>query len=180
MRDPAPSTREECATQRVVAPYGPAATGVRSLPGHTRRVCAWRRRGQDYHYLRHLRHICYIAQDYHATITKNVGITLGLYAYDTALASTLNGTDISSNATVPDFLYLTNRSLGYNCSDPLRNSDRFFPFTDGAPPVPPSALTQSTYNTYPRYTCPTDDDADGLRVLYPECDELLDCETSGG
>lgn len=38
----------------------------------------------------------------------------------------------------------------------------------------------SIYNGFPRLTCPTDDDADGLRFLYPECDELLPCEFYGG
>ena len=118
------------------------------------------------------------SQDLHAAVTKQLGVTLGLYAYDTASAST-NAS--SANGTlVADYLYVTNRSLGYNCSDPLRNVEPHYPASAGAPPVPPSALTQATYNTYPRYTCPTDDDADGLRLLYPVCDELLDCETPGG
>lgn len=35
-------------------------------------------------------------------------------------------------------------------------------------------------NAWPRYTCPQEDDASGLRFLYPECDELLNCEAVGG
>lgn len=35
-------------------------------------------------------------------------------------------------------------------------------------------------NAWPRTVCPTDDDADGLRYLYPECEELLGCELLGG
>jgi hypothetical protein len=38
----------------------------------------------------------------------------------------------------------------------------------------------SFHNAWPRLICPTDDDADGLRFLYPECDELLPCEDLGG
>ena len=41
-------------------------------------------------------------------------------------------------------------------------------------------MRQSTYQAYPRYLCPTEDDADGLRVMYPVCDKLLPCETIGG
>ena len=41
-------------------------------------------------------------------------------------------------------------------------------------------LPEGLYNGWPRQTCPTMDDADGLRFLYPECDELLPCEMRGG
>ena len=38
----------------------------------------------------------------------------------------------------------------------------------------------SIENAWPRQVCPTDDDADGLRFLYPECEEMLACEMLGG
>ena len=37
-------------------------------------------------------------------------------------------------------------------------------------------MGQTTRRASPRITCPTDDDADGLRYLYPECDQLSQCE----
>ena len=37
-------------------------------------------------------------------------------------------------------------------------------------------MGQATRRASPRITCPTDDDADGLRYLYPECDQLTQCE----
>ena len=40
-------------------------------------------------------------------------------------------------------------------------------------------MGQATRRASPRITCPTDDDADGLRYLYPECDQLTQCEMGG-
>jgi len=114
---------------------------------------------------------CIDCDDFHATITRHVGVALGLHPADAAVA---RASANASNAS----LYSTNRSLGYNCSHPLQNVAPFYAGAGVA--LPPSAVSQRTFHGYPRYVCPTDDDADALRVLYPECDELLGCETLGG
>ena len=67
--------------------------------------------------------------------------------------------------------YSTDRSVGYNCSQPLRGVVR------ERTPTAASLMMRTTRRASPRITCPTDDDADGLRYLYPECDQLTQCET---
>ena len=73
--------------------------------------------------------------------------------------------------TQPGAFYSTDRSTGYNCSRPLRGVVR------ERTPTATSLMGQTTRRASPRITCPTDDDADGLRYLYPECDQLTQCET---
>jgi len=72
---------------------------------------------------------------------------------------------------------------GYNCSAADFGVATLDLSEDG-PPVKPSLMSATIpngfKNAWPRYTCPTNDDSDGLRFLYPECDELLECETPGG
>jgi len=75
------------------------------------------------------------------------------------------------------------RLMGYNCSEPLETVS-IFDTSPGAPAMVPGVMNQpkpsGLFDAWPRQLCPTDDDADGLRFLYPECDELLTCETVGG
>jgi len=108
---------------------------------------------------------CWDCNDFHAVTVQRLGQVLGL-------------TNVKAHTNVTDELFVTNRSYGYNCSVPLQNVARYDAATDGA--IAPSVMRASTYQASPRYLCPTDDDADALRVLYPTCDELLPCETAGG
>lgn len=86
----------------------------------------------------------------------------------------------------PTPIYVTNRTLGYNCSVPLQGVTQLDTTGADRPVAPRSVMGQSRperssiFNAWPRELCPTDDDADGLRFLYPECDELLPCEGPGG
>ena len=88
-------------------------------------------------------------------------------------------------APPPQFIFqsLAQRERGYNCSHPTQGV-RILPLTYGSKPAEASVMNQplpeGLYNGWPRQTCPTMDDADGLRFLYPECDELLPCEMRGG
>ena len=73
--------------------------------------------------------------------------------------------------------FSTDRSVGYNCSQPLRGVLRE-KGPDGLAAAPaPALMLQTTRRASPRLASPTDDDADGLRYLYPECDQLTECET---
>lgn len=82
-------------------------------------------------------------------------------------------------------IFSSNRSLGYNCSHPDQ-AVAPLDLSPGAVTPPFSLMSQprprkwSIYNAFPRILCPTDDDADGLRYLYPECEEMLECEELGG
>lgn len=141
---------------------------------------------------------CHDCSDFHLTLMTQLGMVLGLQTYtkppdppecdgcdavnasDSAI-TTLNNAS-SSNTTI----FATNRSAGYNCSHPLQAVGRVDSTTPGAPAVQDSLMGQprpaafSLKGGWPRLVCPTADDADGLRYLYPECDELLGCETAGG
>jgi hypothetical protein len=86
----------------------------------------------------------------------------------------------------PPSIYATNRSAGYNCSHPSQAVELLATATLSAEGAPHSVMGQprperfSLFGAWPRSVCPTDDDADGLRFLYPECEELLGCEAPGG
>uniref|UniRef100_A0A7S2GE38 EF-hand domain-containing protein n=1 Tax=Haptolina brevifila TaxID=156173 RepID=A0A7S2GE38_9EUKA len=83
----------------------------------------------------------------------------------------------------PTYLYNTDNMYGYNCSVPEQGVT-YLNLEFNGPPVKPSLMSgtipDGLRNAWPRYTCPMNDDGDGLRFLYPECDELLDCEGPGG
>ena len=96
------------------------------------------------------------------------------------------GINVTANYSMgAEFIFITNRTMGYNCSHPYDNVDKIS-YDPGQPQAPMSLMGQnrpnrySIFNAWPRHVCPLDDDADGLRYLYPECEELLDCETLGG
>jgi len=90
---------------------------------------------------------------------------------------------VNTSAPVHIFVSHDSHQYGYNCSEPARVV-QYIDLTRGSPPVPKALMSSvepnGLYGGWPRYTCPTSDDADGLRFLYPECDELLGCETYGG
>jgi len=83
----------------------------------------------------------------------------------------------------PPPIFQSDRSLGYNCSNPEQGVG-LLDQSYGAPPAAASVMnapvSSGLYNAWPRRLCPTADDSDGLRFLYPECDEMLPCETLGG
>lgn len=85
----------------------------------------------------------------------------------------------------PPYIFASDRTVGYNCSHPTQGVAPV-DLSLGAPQPALSVMNQprpgrfSIHNGFPRVTCPTADDADGLRYLYPECEELLPCEFAGG
>jgi len=93
--------------------------------------------------------------------------------------------DYVANTSAPVYIFVSHHShqYGYNCSEPARVVQHL-DLTQGSPPVAEALMSavepNGLHGGWPRYTCPTSDDADGLRFLYPECDELLPCETYGG
>lgn len=147
---------------------------------------------------------CYECTDFHLTLVTQLGLILGLQNYtqpsmqdglNHANATTPNAEAPSaasallnsSNATAA--IFVTNRSAGYNCSHPLQAVGKVssidWAASDDAVPTslmgqkPPARFTLK--GGWPRQICPTNDDADGLRYLYPECDELIgSCELAGG
>ena len=142
--------------------------------------------------------------DFHLTIATQLGIVLGLQNYtrppdapplDPSYNSTANESasvaapvaNAALNASALNFtalapIYATYTADGYNCSTPFAGVAEVDSVTRGAPPAPHSLMSQSRpgafslRDAWPRDVCPLDDDANGLRFLYPECDELLDCE----
>lgn len=151
---------------------------------------------------------CYACSDFHLTIATQLGIVLGLQNYtrppdapplDPSYNSTANESasvaapvaNAALNASALNFtalapIYATYTADGYNCSTPFAGVAEVDSVTRGAPPAPHSLMSQarpgafSLRDAWPRDVCPLDDDANGLRFLYPECDELLDCELVGG
>ena len=84
----------------------------------------------------------------------------------TVLAQQLGATLGLSTAAAPRAAYWSERGDGYNCSMPRAGLRRVS--TEAAQEVP-SLMRQPTLRPYPRLACPTDDDQDALRFLYPEC-----------
>ena len=91
----------------------------------------------------------------------------------TVLAQQLGATLGLATAAAPRVAYRSERDGGYNCSVPLAGLRRVS--TQAAQEVP-SLMRQPTLRPYPHLACPTDDDQDALRFLYPECDLHLGCE----
>ena len=91
----------------------------------------------------------------------------------TVLAQQLGATLGLATAATPRVAYRSERDGGYNCSTPLAGLHRVS--TQAAQEVP-SLMRQPTLRPYPHLACPTDDDQDALRFLYPECDVHLGCE----
>ena len=193
---------------------------------------------------------CYACADFRATVGQGLGRALGLFP---------------PSAAVPPLVFVTDRSGGYNCSEPLRGvsplnptpidyastwefggdaspppprappagppasplppppplsppapppppkaPNATWPFPPPTPPPPPAGppppsapprppgspppaypphtplspppalmnVDLEKRGAWPRIYCPTDDDADGLRALYPECDPLMECSAA--
>jgi len=101
---------------------------------------------------------CWQCDDLATVLSQQLGNTLGL-----------------SPDPTPAVAYKTDREVGYNCTHPTLGLTRATAW-DLANSLPASIMRQPTLRPYPRFTCPTDDDQDGLRFLYPECDVQLECE----
>lgn len=101
---------------------------------------------------------CWECDDLEAVIAQQLGQVLGL-SMETPQSTNYEG-----------FFFSTDREIGYNCSEPLRG------ITKENNPTAASLMMQETRRATPRLVCPTDDDADGLRYLYPECEQLMACE----
>ena len=99
---------------------------------------------------------CQECHDLPMVLAQQLGSTLGL-----------------ATAAEPRVAYRSARDEGYNCSTPLAGLRRIS--TTLAQEVP-ALMRQPTLRPYPRRACPTDDDQDALRFLYPECDVHLGCE----
>ena len=118
--------------------------------------------------------VCFSCHDFSALISQRVGIVLGL--------SSLRPSDPNASSI---FMYGTSpytEENRYDCSDPLRGVVRL----DAAVPPGYSLMSQPTrvsnnlgewaLGNLTTLRCPTEDDAAGMRVLYPECDEFLACQ----
>ena len=145
---------------------------------------------------------CNSCADFRAVVARQLGTVLGLQALQTyppplPQLGVLNGSSSNTNATSSSTLdppsppispvpagvphFRTNRSYGYNCSHPTSYVEPLYlSGVPAAPSIMGQPIPNGLYSAWPRITCPSDDDADGLRFLYPECDELLPCEVAGG
>mmetsp|Transcript_1106 Transcript_1106/g.2936 ORF Transcript_1106/g.2936 Transcript_1106/m.2936 type:complete len:599 (+) Transcript_1106:453-2249(+) len=117
---------------------------------------------------------CFDCDDLSATLTRGVGRVLGLYGQ-----SSPRPTDEPGG---PAEYYFNSSSSRYNCSEPLAG---VIPLSNTLPPgaslmgTPTRASANAadwTFSDLTTLRCPTEDDAAGLRVLYPECDQLLSCQ----
>ena len=102
---------------------------------------------------------CWECDDLEAVFAKQIGAVLGL-------------SPDAPSALNPGNFFVTDQSIGYNCSEPLHG------VTKVDPPTVASLMKQETRRASPRLRCPTADDADGLRYLYPECDMKTECEAT--
>lgn len=100
---------------------------------------------------------CWECDDLEAVFAKQIGAVLGLS---------------TETPSAQGNFFQTDQSIGYNCSEPLHG------VTKVDPPTAASLMRQETRRASPRLRCPTADDADGLRYLYPECDMKTECEAT--
>lgn len=113
---------------------------------------------------------CWECDDIRSASAIQLGKVLGLTQLDVSNATSMS----ASSGQV--FEFVTNRSTGYDCSAPSASVSAV---AAGAPRAT-SIMAASSFRSYPRRTCPYNDDADALRVLYPECEQLLECEYQAG
>ena len=103
--------------------------------------------------------------------------SLNLTAAEVAAAAAAAAVAAVAAVNVTENVFLTNRTDGYNCSERFQGVGRI---STAQVYATTTAMDQATYHQYPRSICPHPTDADGLRFLYPDCDELLGCEVLGG
>uniref|UniRef100_A0A6V2V508 EF-hand domain-containing protein n=2 Tax=Emiliania huxleyi TaxID=2903 RepID=A0A6V2V508_EMIHU len=112
---------------------------------------------------------CWDCDDLSAALAKGLGQALGLHTRPSP-----------ANATDGGF-YFNTTAARYNCSEPLGGVEpllepaAFLSLMGSAPRASALAADWATSSVAP-VRCPTADDAAGLRVLYPECDQLLSCQ----
>jgi len=117
---------------------------------------------------------CFDCDDLSATLTKGLGRVLGLHAKPSPLP-----TDAAGG---PAAYYYTTADERYNCSAPLRGVSPLNTALAageslmGTPTRASAAAADWAAANLSTVRCPTQDDAAGLRALYPECDQLLSCQ----
>ena len=131
---------------------------------------------------------CYECDDLDVALAQAAGAALGLSRNRTAAAPHFRSSDGKPAG-----------AAGYNCSHPLRgvaavDGDAAAAAAFGGNGSTPTLLTRASRRALcaaaaadaaanatadcssPRRACPSDDDADGLRALYPECVRATGCE----